>query len=216
MNKKIILTGISIFIFLLTMNAQVGLGPKLGLNLATLTLDEDDDTEYRATKPGMVFGGVFNIPFSEATSFQAELLYSRKGIKFSDDEYSLTFRMNYLEVPLLFKLSFGSGNIKGFVNAGPYFSYWVSGATVERYGSSKSVYRFESEDFEGSNRFDVGFNLGGGVAISLGVGELILEPRYGLGFIDINDWDGNKPDDVRANLNSVFSLSASYLFRFGG
>ena len=90
-------------------------GIRGGLNLGSIV---GGTTKYDMLL-GFHGGIIYNIVASEAFSIQPELLYSVKGVKFSGND----FKLNTIELPLLFKYKFGESNTKFFVNAGGYGAY---------------------------------------------------------------------------------------------
>lgn len=123
--------------------AQVQIGPKVGLNVSTMDLGDSEEKEEKSigSTLGLNIGVAANIKFSDAFSFAPELSFSQRGygnLKYSTFEiYEGTdvtveykteesFRASYMELPLLFRGTFG-GAVKGYVNAGPSLGYWLGG-----------------------------------------------------------------------------------------
>src|SRR5688572_25872910 len=100
-------------------NAQaVSIGPRLGINFSTLAYTDGDEryithiNEYKTSLNGIHSGLAAKFAVSDVFSVQPELLFSQKGIKIKNDDYETSTTMNYIEVPVLAKLSFGSDNFK--------------------------------------------------------------------------------------------------------
>lgn len=81
-------------------------GLKTGLNVSSLSVDDDDESLETKYKTGFVLGAFVKIPVSNNFSIQPEFLYSAMGGNVSDgvDEYH--FRLNYFSIPVLAKLGF--------------------------------------------------------------------------------------------------------------
>lgn len=221
-----------IFSFSNSANAQsFSIGPRIGMNLSTVSgLDMGDTTGLlkSSSTAGFVFGAVANIGINEMFSIQPELLYSQQGVmqEMSADFFGVAFkvkartRLNYINLPVLAKVSFGPENIKGFVTAGPTFGYLLGGnvkSEVEAGGQTEEETQdLSDDDLENMNRMDIGLSFGAGVALGAGPGNLNIDLRYGLGLSDINKIDGPKPDNYEAAKNGVFSISVAYLFNLAG
>jgi hypothetical protein len=138
-------------------------------------------------------------------SLASALLYERKGARFvwngievTDNTGKVTGtikyierpRFDYLTVPLLARVSFGS-KMKGFVNAGPYLGYLVS-CGVKISGSTREIApsKYNPKDF---NRFDIGSSFGLGVSIPLSDKiKLSLEARENIGFSNLSKNTGSE------------------------
>lgn len=192
----------------------ISVGPRLGVNFGTQKVsgsDEafaDDWNDKVEANTGLQIGGVANIKFNETFSVQPELLFTQKGYKFEDDSESVTGKYDYLELPLLAKISFGSPDFQGFITAGPTFGYWASGKDTYKSGGSEfsEDVDFDNDDFI-ENRTEIGGSIGAGFAALLGAGSLNFDVRYGAGFSSIYD----SADDDKLK-NSGISVSIAYLF----
>ncbi len=226
--------------------AQVSVIPKGGLTLSTISYEktdhfpiEEDDSKYTT---GFVAGIGFNIPITEDGFFsvQPEVLYLQKGfrIDYSNTLGSLDLeeKFNYLEIPVLAKVNFGTERIKLYVNAGPSFGYALNGKyeSVVKAGplslttSGKNIFEEEPENSTGDdqyynpeyhNRLDIGVQFGGGVGLTLGPGAVLLDARYGLGLTNFykGDTGNNSSADDDPNIkNRVFAFTLGYAIPLGG
>ncbi len=204
-----------------TTNAQVGIGVKGGLNLSKLTIKEENGLT-NSFLPGGAGGLVFNFKANDLFSLQPELLYSSQGTHLKTSlfgDFSSKLSTNYFQLPVLAKLSFGSENVRAFVNVGPYAAYLMSAKTkISAMGQEEEVKVDFSEPSvkESANRFDFGIAGGLGVAFKVGPGDLFVEGRYNLGLLDINKGEDTKLPDYKPMKNSVINFSAGYIFFFGG
>lgn len=159
--KKTVLTSL-IFLAFVPIKAQVSLGPKAGMNLATLTTD-DNASRKKEFLPGLNAGIALNIGISERFSVQPELNFSQQGFKSEisvpnnpaagpvyDNPFILTCRLNYISMPVLFKATFGHpARTRGFINAGPYLSYIIENkSALDFNGNSVDPTLFEPEQPE--------------------------------------------------------------------
>lgn len=182
--------------------AQISIIPKAGITLSNVALDDDlPDTESNL---GFVAGVGLEIPLTDDRFFaiQPELLYIQKGAKediLGEEVKNIT---NYLELPLLLKVNFGTEQIKAFANAGPSFAYWLGGKFKQ--GDNEVDIDFDDGNY---NRLDIGLQFGAGVGIEAGPGAVTLEARYGIGLTDYTE-------DVDTK-NRVIAVMLGYAIPFG-
>lgn len=190
--KKTFLCIASVLSLGLVSQAQVTIIPKVGASLGNYAYSEEDDDEKSKYNTGLTLGAGFNFALGETFSIQPELLYIQKGSKQVFGSASLSNRLNFFEIPVLGKVSFGSETVKAYVNAGPSLGYALGGRMTAkddgetesvkvRFGDEKStdeVYYLSTDDF---NRIDLGLQFGAGVGFQVGPGTLLLDARYGLG-----------------------------------
>ena len=142
--------------------------------------------------------GVFRtFDISGHFKFQPEIYYSNRG---GDASEAFTFEkikfkviINYLEFPLLLKYEIPlKGRFRFNLLVGPYAALKLSAKKCSEIWGRKEV-----ADLENVKSFDYGVIFGGGIEVSMGSGQLILELRssYGLknimtmpeGFIKLYD-----------------------------
>jgi hypothetical protein len=196
----------------LTSNAQeIQFGIKGGLNLSTFSGDGTDDG-FDENKPlflGLNLGvqGLYSI--SEEGVLQIELEYSRKGVKYSDEDDSddyIYYRLNYLNLPILYRHSFGSATVKGFALAGPYLSYALNGKLGYADETSKGSEELDFGDDGEFQRADVGFSFGGGLELKENIG---IELRIDLGFSNLikdNVWNDYEPRNTNISITGYYFL----------
>jgi len=227
-------------------SAQVSIIPKAGLTLSTISHKKTDNFPLEqddvVTNTGFTAGIGFNLPLTEDGFFsvQPELLYVQKGyrINYTNPLGSLDSRQkfNYLEVPVLAKVNFGTETIKLYVNAGPSFGYALGGSheSIVKSGplsittSGKNLFKEEPANTNGDddyydpkyyNRLDLGLQFGGGVGLAVGPGALLLDARYGMGlnYFYKGRTDNNSNGDNEPNFkNRVFAFTLGYAIPLGG
>lgn len=195
--------------------AQVAVGPRVGINIATL-VGEDVDSEATNSNVGVLFGASF--VFGDRFCFQPEILYSPQGAStdqsFLGNTVTYNFNMNYLQVPLLLRYNILNDNVKVYVNAGPGLGFWLSAKTVAKDDGDESSEKYEF-DSDIDNRIDIPIIVGAGAAFKVGPGQLFVDVRYLQGLLGIQ----KKPDgvdDFNHTRNSVVMIGAGYLIVFGG
>jgi hypothetical protein len=129
---------------------------------------------------------------------QPEVLYTQKGAKYDEGGAEATVKLDYVEVPVLFKGRFGSGGVKPSVFAGPAVGFKVS---------AKTEFDGEEEDIEDVKGTDFGIVFGAGLDLAAGPGSFIIDARYTLGLTTLDD--SPDPGDVK---NGVWSFSVGYTF----
>jgi hypothetical protein len=159
------------------------------------------------------------IPLAPEFFFQPGLMYSTKGAKMTEGDFSGTYKLSYIELPLNFVYKAVLGNGYFLLGFGPYVAYGVGGkATYE--GGSLSVetdIEFKNEVESGDplttayiKPFDAGANLFFGYELQTG---LFLQLNTQLGLLDINPEDKRIPGDDESTLkNTGFGLSLGYRF----
>lgn len=186
------------------MNAsRVRLGLRLGVN-SSLISGLDFSAVPRDLQPARVTGfhagTVLNIG-GPTFSVQPELLFSQYGIRMTSGADYVQLKYNLLELPILFKASFGQPNLRIFINAGPVLAYTMSGtASLLDAGQSDSG----KIDLTGTGRLSYGASGGSGVALKAGPGAVQLEARYTYLF-------SSNENNAKVNPQN-FMVSVGYLF----
>ena len=152
---------------------------------------------------------------------QVELNYAQQGWqeKFFGTEYAYSRVINYIELPVLTHIYFGSDKFKVFLNIGPKIGYAIGDKTT----TSGNFDNFDQEDEENhplvqhdmpiQNKFDWGICGGPGIELRTKVGYFVLEGRYyyGLG----NIYKSKKVDPFPQSSPNVISVKLAYLVSFG-
>ena len=197
MKKLILFAALAIFV-IANSNAQINFGAKAGVNFATIT---GDDVESFDGRTAFHVGVVAEIVISETFSFQPELLYSAQGADYSDEEFEGTFKLDYLNIPLMAKFYVGEGFS---LEAGPQIGLLMS--AKDEYDFTGTAFKSEEEDIkEFVKDIDFGINVGVGYKLE---GGLNFGARYNLGLSDAND----SGDDSFTLKNSVIQAYVGYFF----
>lgn len=198
-----------------TAYSQISIGPKAGVNFSTIT--GKNNSLDKKSLVGFNVGVVTNIGISEMFSIQPELFFSQQGYRFGgtvlDSPATVTQTFNYVNLPILAKATFGEGNVRGYVNLGPYVGYMVGGKNTVDLQGNKSTSKTDFALEKQLNRFDFGIAAGGGALFKLGQGDLMLDLRYSLGLTTVSD---KVIFETGRDTNSVPSISVGYLFPLGG
>jgi hypothetical protein len=180
-------------------SAQVAV--KAGVNFANMLFEEDGTTVEDLTKNGsikFVAGLAFILPLTDVIALQPELLFQQKGAerKYTvlGQEFTNDITYNYIDIPLLLRLSLGDTYGEGlglYLNAGVYGAYALSGKSKNSsvLGDSETEFTFDGADDQ--TRLDYG--LAGGVGVT--IGNLFFDLRYTHGINNLLDDDANNNND---------------------
>ena len=213
--RKIILTLI-VLVGMNSVNAQeqnktksnnMRFGLKAGLNIANLNFSGDVSPSTNPV-PNFHIGAFVEISIDEKWAFQPELIYSMQGAKFDmlyvegTDTYNTknTFKLNYLNIPLMFKYN----ENKLFFEAGPQIGFLTSAKLKTEISGLGSGEQDAKELFK-SIDFGLGFGLGYNFT-----DKLAVNARYNLGLTNIAETESGENTEAK---NSVFSFSLAYKFQ---
>lgn len=221
--------------------AQVKVGPKVGMNLYKISDNEEmDEGAKEPFTVGFNFGVATSFGITDNFTIAPELIFTQKGAKTKyegtemdfdgtasvevDYAYTEVTKLNYLEMPVLGRVAFGSV-VKGYINAGPSLGYWLGGKVKEEeeLGSQSdsydgkikfvSEYSEDSEDLEilseDANRVELSAVLGGGIMLDTPAGDMLLDLRYQAGLTNLVDYD--EEDEKIKN----YGLSVSLIYLLG-
>jgi opacity protein-like surface antigen len=166
-------------------DAQFSVGVLAGANMANLDFKTDGGDLSTETLTGFMGGLVFDYAIGSNVAISVQPTYMGKGAKATagdiDPEFSGNAEINltYIELPILFRYSFGTGNIKPFVEAGPSIGFlskaeWQVGEKTEDIQET-----VKSTDFSGS--------FGAGIDLGVGNFTAFAGARYSMGLSDIID-----------------------------
>lgn len=228
-----------------TAKAQVLIGGKAGINIASFDWDDatanSDLITGAVITPQVAFVSVFE--FADWFGLQAEIQYVQKGAKITFDcenctvntqngqqvtlsslEQNVSYRSNYIDVPLLARFKIGSENFAFTGLLGPSFGMALSGRqkfyqrTVplvnnngqQQAGEASVLNDVEKLRFDKDyNRFDMGVIGGVGLAIGAGPGAVIFDARYVLGLTNMVKNAGL----TEKTQNRGFQIGAGYIVR---
>jgi len=189
--------------------AQPQVGITGGMNLSVLTGTVNMETNL---KPGIMLGGIVDIPLGNTVSLQPGLVYSAQGSGItyyrrgpgSAVTGETNTNLNYLNVPVALHVHFGESF---FLQAGPQLGFLLS-AKEKGEIDNRDVNEDVKEEFTGTE-----FSLLTGLGFRL-PGDVILGGRYNLGLGDISTAD----DEIISGLmrpslhNNVLQFYITKLF----
>ncbi len=186
-----------LFVLLLLMATSIysqkwDFGAKAGLNFANLSGDETSQYDSRT---GVYFGLFAENKFTDKFAFQPEILYSSQGVKFTEEGVKATAKVNYLNVPIMFKYYAGKQFSLDF---GPQLGLLLD--------ADADLAGFSIDLKEMMNDFDFGLNLGFGYEFS----KFSINGRYNFGLTNI--WNDEFDDGDVKNQNAVLQFGIGYKF----
>ncbi|MDR1162172.1 MAG: PorT family protein [Tannerellaceae bacterium] len=158
--KKIV--GIALLAFMtliiVPVSAQVSFGVKGGVNISSVHFNQDVVSSDNIT--GFNIGPMVEImvPYV-GVGVDAAILYSQKGMK--DVKAKDVARVgtelttDYIDIPVNFKWKFGLPVVKGYLAAGPYASFKISGEKVWNIPGMVNS-EFETKSFAAGLNFGLG------------------------------------------------------------
>ncbi|MDE5571118.1 MAG: PorT family protein [Prevotella sp.] len=166
----------------------VTLKPMAGVNLATMT--STDDSKMRV---GLVAGVEGEYGVAEKFGVTAGVLYSMQGVKFNALGVDLTYKLDYINVPILANYYLTKGlaikaGLQPGLNVAKKLKAEAGGVSAE-----------ESID-GGVNSFTLAIPVG----VSYEYNSFVLDARYNLGITSALDVSGSE--------HSVFSFTLGYKF----
>jgi hypothetical protein len=177
-------------------------------------------------------GGEFDYRVNNLFGLSIQLLYDQKGAR-ADMVVSngppgyygtADWTTNYLDVPLLLKLSYGSGDIRPYIFAGPSVGFLLSNTETLQTSGTYSIpngfgakYRIDTtaniSDF--MEPIDISIVAGAGIALTLPTGQKLFVDAayaYGLTNSDNYSWDNDAgiyvySRDIRLAAGILFPLN---------
>lgn len=193
---------------------KVKIGVKAGLNIASLTFDENELESSQKT--GFTAGIMAEIPLAKNFSVQPEVLYSQQGMKFSysdidvaNSSYKSTITLNYLNIPVMLKYYV----LKGLsVQAGPQIGILLK--SNNKYQDNFLGYdnheNYNLSDY--TNAFDTSVNLGLGYQFK---DKFYVDLRYNISYSDVfKEANSNGNYVINSDMrNRVFQITIGYFFK---
>lgn len=203
--KKKILSVVVLLATSLCTFAQNGVGqwsfmPKAGLNLATMT--NDDDAKIR---PALTIGGEFGYVASPKVALSFGAMYSQQGCKGNVQGIDATIKMDYINVPIIAACRV-TDNLSVKVGLQPGFLI-NDKVKISANGASAEVGLKESYEAAGMDVTIHKFDLSIPIGISYDFSNVQLDLRYNAGLTNILSITGGE-----GTKNSVFQFTIGYKF----
>lgn len=166
----------------------VALKPMAGVNLATMT-----STDGSKMRVGLVAGVEGEYGVAEKFGVTAGVLYSMQGVKFNALGVDLTYKLDYINIPILANYYLTKGLA---IKAGLQPGLNVTKKLKAEAGGNSA----EESLGEGVNSFTLAIPVG----VSYEYNSFVLDARYNLGITSALDVSGSE--------HSVFSFTLGYKF----
>src|SRR5579885_3121816 len=111
------------------------LGLEAGANFSNFIGSDVTTDNVTDSRLGFVGGGFLSLNFGNSFAIRPEILYEQKGGK---DTSNNTYQLDYVEIPVLLKLSLGTPGINPAILLGPSFSFNMV-AQVANSGSTSPI-----------------------------------------------------------------------------
>ena len=174
-------------------------------------------------RTGFLLGGVIFVNFSPILGLQFEPAYVQKGASLEQSEtiegYTVAiegaFTADYLDIPVLLKVSLGDGPVKPYLVGGATIALLlgdgmleIDKATINGQDVTSMIPSDEREEKVEVKSTDFIFDVGGGLTIPLGQVDLFIEAQYNIGLTNIND----DPDDETEIKTTGIQVKAGVMF----
>lgn len=203
MKKTIFCVALVAALFLaIPANAQFKIGPKVGVNISTLSLGGDLSKNFKSSNVSSFTGGVmaeFMVPVI-GIGLDASVMYTRKGSDLKNLVENSTEKQHtdYVEIPINLKYKFSlpvvGSVLAPFVYAGPSFGFRVGDNFADQY-KKKS--------------FETAINVGIGLEF---FSHLQIAGQYGWGLGKTMEVEDNILNSTLNGKSRAWTVTAAYLF----
>ena len=212
--------------------SQIYFGGRVGMNMSFLSVQPElikyNQVSDLVPKMNVGVAGLGYFELGPYFAIQPEVIYNRKGLKSNVDVYinedslltgEWNYSFDYIEVPLMLKVSLNSKGFDPFIEFGGYYGYMFRA----KYESQAYLNNNEilSEDYlsdfktnadgESLNQNEYGFKVGIGGTLILSKGVAFFSIRYSQGLSDIINYQ-TQPDNYKKTYNRVFQITLGYAF----
>jgi len=157
--------------------AKKTFGAVAGVDFANVTgTDVSDGT---STLTGFMGGLFFGIPAGTSLVIEPEVLYAMKGAKYDNIDYTGTYNLNYIEIPVLLKYNFKPEG-GPYILAGPSVGFSISCNDTGTINETSTTYD-ETCESQGAT---ANTTFGGILGLGFSKGHLGIEGRYDFDFGD--------------------------------
>lgn len=203
MKKTIFCVALVAALFLaIPANAQFKFGPKVGVNISTLSLGGDLSKNFKSSNISSFTGGVmaeFMVPVI-GIGLDASVMYTRKGSDLKNLVENSTEKQHtdYVEIPINLKYKFSlpvvGSFMSPFVYAGPSFAFRVGDNFADQY-KNKS--------------FETAINVGIGLEF---FSHLQIAGQYGWGLGKAMEFENDVLNSTLNGKSRAWTVTAAYLF----
>lgn len=190
---------------------ELSVGASFGVNFSSVSFSP---RVKQSMLMGFNGGAVLRWNTEANMGLQTEINFTQQGWKEKYDEhpeYEYSRTLNYVEIPFLTHIYFGSKRVKVFVNLGPKIGYEISESTKSNLQGIdlQTSGPTEQHSLPVEKKFDWGLCGGPGLELRTGIGYFLLEGRYYYALGDI--YRSRKKDPFAKSAPQVISVKISYL-----
>lgn len=190
---------------------ELAVGASFGTNFSSVSFAPKVPTKM---KLGFTGGATIRWNTEPNLGLQAELNFTQQGWqeKFEEKpQYKYSRNVNYIEIPFLTHIHFGSKRVRVFVNLGPKIGFALGESTDSNLnGENPNPNRPDDQhSLEVQKKFDWGLCGGPGVELRTGIGSFLIEGRYYYALGDM--FNSRKEDPFSKSSSQVISAKLTYL-----
>lgn len=234
MKKTILPLLIVLLFFSSTTLAQlpIKLGVRGGLNIANLSFDPDITASIpgssKSSRTVFLVGGIFQLGFAGPFALEIEPTYIQKGAKvegnnlvvnigglnYQVDKLTLTEKLSYLEIPILFRVYLPVPGIKPYAEAGPAIGFNMSSTLTTDVSVGGQSNSEDTDEKDNTSSVEFGLALGAGIEYSIApFTSLVLDLRYSLGLTNTASNQSTQPGEQSQTVKTNgFQISAGLMF----
>lgn len=202
--KKIVLSVLSVGVLATAANAQLIIGPELGLNMANMAIKSKGASWSTSMKAGLAVGASVNFGLTDNIYLQPGLFYLMNGCNAPS---STSINVSTIEIPVNVQYMFGNpGENRFFVGVGPYLGYNV-GANMKSGGSTTTIDIGTDKAKDGLKPIDFGAGINVGYLLASG---WFARVHYQFGFSNLD------PVSDADNSSKASALGITVGHNFGG
>ncbi len=201
--------------------AQSAIGLRGGINIANVTEVQELGDLSPKSITGLNLGVYAELGLSPLLAIQPELIFLQKGSQVEgldleeNTDVHVKMVINYLEVPVLAKVRFGTEKFKGYAVAGPSIGYALGGKgsfTIDGVKVTDDIEFDNDLDDDGvkDRRWDYSAVVGVGGLYAVGPGSIVLDVRYQHDFTDFSKFKNDEPSGYKKTFNRGVALSVGY------
>lgn len=209
--------------------AQFQMGPAVGVNLGGLKIHPKGEGTTTNFNSGLIAGYDIIYDYSEMFGLELQPVYIQKGglIKTAQTdmglilEYKQTAEVNYIDVPLLFRVSFEGESIKPFLFAGMDIAFLlkdikftIDNVTVNGQDYTAQLPPEALTQKIKSKKIDSGVIFGAGIAMPVSIVNLFIKAQYNIGLANISDEQQQSDQQEISLKNQGLQILTGILYAF--
>ncbi len=181
-------------------NAQLTFGGFAGVNFSNLDVSNLSANEVTSSRTGGMFGGYIGTHMGRLFTIRLEGYWTQKGADLvTSGTTTESFKLQYIEVPLILRVNIPLVVIKPSVYAGPAISFQTE-CTQEDTATGIS------QPCEDAGKMVKSTDFSGIIGAGVGIGPITLDVQYDFSFSDILD----DPNATQEWKNQTWTVRAAF------